>query len=194
MRSGILQNEIRRLNVVIIDVDPGAHGLALLEAALKSAGALSSFSETQSISCPFPSEAPKGNQLSADQAKCDSRNLFVLRRSGNGCRIGSRFDVNRGVWLDCRLSKAHHFLSEARLISFAPVFTGWSRSAVAKASAAKCALLFSGACLEEFLEFPGLSGRKICSDSHMHQNRLPLGGREFAWAAGHMAAVTIKRP
>ena len=54
--------------------------------------------------------------------------------------------------------------------------------------------LFSGACLEEFLEFLGLSGRKICSDSHMHKNRLPLGGRELTRAAGHMAAAAIKRP
>ena len=29
---GILQNEMPRLDVVIVDVDPGAHGLALLEA------------------------------------------------------------------------------------------------------------------------------------------------------------------
>src|ERR1700686_5226975 len=29
---GILQNEMRRLDAVIVDVDPGAHGLALLEA------------------------------------------------------------------------------------------------------------------------------------------------------------------
>jgi len=67
---------------------------------------------------------------------------------------------------------------------------GWSSAKKALTRA----LLLSRACLEEFLNLPGLSGRQICSDSHMPYERPPLGGRELTRAAGHMAAATVNRP
>jgi hypothetical protein len=50
----------------------------------------------------------------------------------------------------------------------APVFVGLSKVHHRPSKRGLCVLLFSGTSLEEFLKFPGLSGRKICSDSHFH--------------------------
>ena len=52
--------------------------------------------------------------------------------------------------------------------SSAPLFIGLVECWSSAKQALALALLFSGACLEEFLDFPGLSGGKIGSDSHVH--------------------------
>jgi hypothetical protein len=57
--------------------------------------------------------------------------------------------------------KYHEFCS-------APLFIGLVEGWLSAQQAVALALLLSRACLEEFLEFLGLSGRKICPDSHMH--------------------------
>jgi len=56
------------------------------------------------------------------------------------------------------------------------------------------ALLFSGTCFKIFLQLSCLRGRQICSDSHMPENRLPLGGGKFTRIARHMAAAAIHCP
>ena len=81
-------------------------------------------------------------------------------------------------------------LSTSRLEEFENLFVFCPDEGCAR----EFAFLLSGASFEILLKRPRLVGRQICSDSHMPENRTPLGRCELAGVARHMTTVAIHRP